>query len=123
MSDWGGAHSAAKAANAGLDQQSAGEVFDAEVFFDKPLREAVAKGEVSKARLDDMARRILRSFFVHGVMDNPVPVKAAKVPYEADRVVARTTLEAGAVLLRNEGGLLPPATPTRACSRAAARRR
>lgn len=107
MSDWGGAHSAAKAANAGLDQQSAGEVFDAELFFDKPLREAVAKGEVSKARLDDMVKRILRSFFVHGVLDNPVPVKAGTVPYEADRMVARSALEAGAVLLRNEGALLP----------------
>ncbi|QWT19658.1 glycoside hydrolase family 3 C-terminal domain-containing protein [Bacillus sp. NP157] len=107
MSDWGGAHSAAKAANAGLDQQSAGEVFDAEVFFDKPLRDAVAKGDVSKARLDDMVKRILRSFFIHGVLDNPVPVKAGKVPYDADRGVARATLEAGAVLLRNQGGLLP----------------
>ncbi|UPG94393.1 beta-glucosidase family protein [Luteibacter aegosomatissinici] len=107
MSDWGGVHSAGRAANAGLDQQSAGEVFDAELFFDKPLREAVAKGEVSKARLDDMAKRILRSLIAHGVLDNPVPVKAGKVPYEADRAIAKAALEAGAVLLRNQDGLLP----------------
>lgn len=105
MSDWGGVHSATKAAMAGLDQQSAGEVFDKEVFFDKPLREAYAKGEFPKARLDDMAKRILRSLFAHGVIDEPM--KNGKVPYAADRVVARDTLEAGAVLLRNEGGLLP----------------
>jgi beta-glucosidase len=105
MSDWGGVHSAAKAALAGLDQESAGEVFDQQVFFDKPLREAYASGQFPKARLDDMVKRILRSLFVHGVLDEPM--KVGKVPYEADRVVARDTLEAGAVLLRNEGNLLP----------------
>ncbi len=105
MSDWGGVHSAAKAALAGLDQESAGEVFDQQVFFDKPLREAYASGQFPKARLDDMVKRILRSLFAHGVLDEPM--KVGKVPYEADRVVARDTLEAGAVLLRNEGNLLP----------------
>src|ERR1700754_2092317 len=105
MSDWGGVHSAAKAALAGLDQESAGEVFDQQVFFDKPLREAYASGQFPKARLDDMVKRILRSLFAPGVLDEPM--KVGKVPYEADRVVARDTLEAGAVLLRNEGNLLP----------------
>lgn len=105
MSDWGGVHSGAKAAMAGLDQESAGEVFDSEVFFDKPLRDSLAKGEFPKSRLDDMARRILRSLFAHGVIDDPV--KGGKPPYAADRVVARDTLEAGAVLLRNEKALLP----------------
>lgn len=105
MSDWGGVHSATKAAMAGLDQESAGEVFDKEVFFDKPLREAYASGQFPKARLDDMVKRVMRSLFAHGVIDEPM--KKTKVPYEADRVVARDTLEAGAVLLRNEAGLLP----------------
>lgn len=108
MSDWGGVHSGAKAALAGLDQESAGEVFDKEVYFDKPLRAAVASGEVPKARLDDMARRILRSLIAHGVIDDPIPTKpVTPVPYAADRIVARDALEAGAVLLRNEGSLLP----------------
>ncbi|WP_240147998.1 glycoside hydrolase family 3 protein [Luteibacter yeojuensis] len=105
MSDWGGVHSGAKAALAGLDQESAGEFFDKEVYFDKPLRAAYASGEFPKARLDDMVKRIMRSLFAHGVIDEPL--KKSKVPYEADRIVARDALEAGAVLLRNEGGLLP----------------
>ena len=50
MSDWGGVHSAAKSVNAGLDQESAGEVFDKEVYFDAPLRTALAKGEVKQAK-------------------------------------------------------------------------
>ena len=105
MSDWGGVHSGAKAALAGLDQESAGEVFDKEVFFDKPLREAYAAGQFPKARLDDMVKRIMRSLFAHGVIDEPM--KPTKVPYEADRGIARDTLEAGAVLLRNQDALLP----------------
>lgn len=105
MSDWGGVHSAAKAANAGLDQQSAGEVFDKQVFFDKPLRKALADGEVPQARIDDMARRILRAMFANGLFD--VPAKPTPIDWDGDGAVSRRAAEAGAVLLRNEGALLP----------------
>jgi len=105
MSDWGGAHSAAKAVNAGLDQESAGEVFDKEVYFDAPLRTALAKGDVKQSRIDDMVQRILRSMFAVGVFQYP----AGKAPIDApaNLKVARETLESGAVLLRNENSLLP----------------
>jgi len=105
MSDWGGVHSAAKAVNAGLDQESAGEVFDKEVYFDAPLRAALAKGEVKQARVDDMVQRILRSMFAVGVFQYP----AGKAPIDpqANLKVARETLEAGAVLLRNVQNTLP----------------
>jgi beta-glucosidase len=33
----------------------------------KPLREAYAKGKLSKERLSDMVRRILRSMFAVGI--------------------------------------------------------
>ncbi|AHX14946.1 beta-glucosidase [Dyella jiangningensis] len=105
MSDWGGAHSAAKAVNAGLDQESAGEVFDKEVYFDAPLRQALAKGEVKQARIDDMVQRILRSMFAAGVFEHPA--KKAPIDSKANLAVARETLEAGAVLLRNDNNLLP----------------
>lgn len=105
MSDWGGVHSAAKAVNAGLDQESAAEIFDKEIYFDAPLREALAKGEVKQARIDDMAKRILRSFFAAGVFEHPA--KKAPIDERANLAVARETLEAGAVLLRNQHGLLP----------------
>jgi len=105
MSDWGGVHSAAKSVNAGLDQESAGEVFDKEVYFDAPLRTALAKGEVKQARIDDMVQRILRSMFAVGVFQYP----AGKAPIDpqVNLKVARETLESGAVLLRNENALLP----------------
>jgi beta-glucosidase len=105
MSDWGGAHSAAKAVNAGLDQESAGEVFDKEVYFDAPLRTALAKGEVKQSRIDDMVQRILRSMFAVGVFQ--YPAGKAPIDAQANLKVARETLEAGAVLLRNENSLLP----------------
>ncbi|MEW9572963.1 glycoside hydrolase family 3 C-terminal domain-containing protein [Rhodanobacter sp. Si-c] len=105
MSDWGAVHSAAKAALAGLDQESAGETFDKEVYFDQPLRAAVASGEVPQSRIDDMARRILRSLFAAGVIDHPA--KPAPIDFDADRKVAQRTEEAGAVLLRNRDALLP----------------
>ncbi|WP_313340927.1 glycoside hydrolase family 3 C-terminal domain-containing protein [Stenotrophomonas sp.] len=105
MSDWGGVHSGSKAALAGLDQQSAGEVFDKAVYFDAPLRLAVAGGTVPQARLDDMVARILRTMFAHGNFDLPpqhVPIDDA-----AGFLAAQRTVEEGSVLLRNAGDLLP----------------
>jgi beta-glucosidase len=105
MSDWGAVHSAGKSALAGLDQESAGEVFDPKVYFDQPLRAAIASGEVPQSRIDDMVRRILRSMFAAGVIDQPV--KAVPIDFAADGEVALHAEEAGAVLLRNEHNLLP----------------
>jgi beta-glucosidase len=105
MSDWGAVHSAAKAAMAGLDQESAGEAFDQEVYFDQPLRAAVAAGQVPRSRIDDMARRILRSLFAAGVMDHPAT--PAPIDFAADARVSQRAAEAGAVLLRNQDELLP----------------
>ena len=105
MSDWGAVYSAGKAVLAGLDQESAGESFDQTVYFDKPLRAAVASGEVPQARIDDMVRRILRSMFAVGVIDHPS--KQGSLDYAADGSVAQRAEEAGAVLLRNEDDLLP----------------
>lgn len=48
MSDWGAVHSTAKAANAGLDQQS-GQELDAAPYFAEPLRTAVDNGQVVRA--------------------------------------------------------------------------
>ncbi len=105
MSDWGAVHSAGKSALAGLDQESAGEVFDSQVFFDKPLRAALASGEVPQARVDDMVRRILRSMFDAGVIDHLA--KPGPIDFAADGAVAQRAEEAGAVLLRNQKNLLP----------------
>ena len=109
MSDWG-AVPGTQAALHGLDQES-GEQLDAEfapggkVWFGQPLKEAVESGKVPAARLDDMARRILRSMFAAGLFDAP-PVKAP-LDFEADGKVARAAGTEGIVLLANKGGALP----------------
>ena len=105
MSDWGATHSGAKAANAGLDQESGADAFDKQPFFKGPLKDALAKGEVSQARLDDMARRILRSLFASGVVEKPV--KIATIDYAAHAKVTQADAEEGIVLLKNDKGLLP----------------
>jgi beta-glucosidase len=104
MSDWGATHSTAKAANAGLEQDS-GFPFDTEPFFGAPLKAAVERGEVSEARLTQMATRIVRSMFAQGLFEHPVSERP--IDLAAHAVVTRTDAEAGAVLLRNEGALLP----------------
>ena len=108
MSDWGAVHSSAKAINAGLDQESAGQAFDKQNFFQGPLKDALAKGEVSQARFDDMARRILRGLFASGVVEKPVKIEA--IDYAAHAKVTQADAEEGIVLLKNDKGLLPLAT-------------
>ncbi|MDQ4086932.1 MAG: glycoside hydrolase family 3 C-terminal domain-containing protein [Pseudomonadota bacterium] len=104
MSDWGGTHSTAQAANTGLDQDS-GFPFDDQPYFGAPLRQALARGEVSERRLDEMAHRILRSMFAHGVIDHPVA--EGPIDFAAHAEVTRTAAERGAVLLKNAGRILP----------------
>lgn len=110
MSDWGAVPGVSAAAN-GLDQQS-GAQLDRKVWFDKPLREAVAKGEVPAERVHDMARRVLRSMFAVGLFDTPSR-QGQPVDYAAGAQVSKATAEQGIVLLKNDRGLLPLAKGAR----------
>jgi beta-glucosidase len=111
MSDWGAAHSSAKAANAGLDQESAGDAFDKQPFFAAPLKADLAAGSVSQARIDDMARRVLRALFASGAVDHPVPTPTSHdlpaATLAAHAKVTQADAEEGIVLLKNDGDLLP----------------
>ena len=112
MSDWGAVHSTVKAANAGLDQES-GQELDRTIFFADPLREAVSKGQVPKARLDDMVARYLTGLIASGAYDAPIPARAVTPPYAEHAAVAQRAAEAGIVLLKNDNGLLPVARTAR----------
>ena len=109
MSDWGAVHSTARAAMAGLDQES-GEQLDTQNFFADGLAQAIHDGEVPAARLDDMARRVLTSIFAHGLAEEPD--SAAPVDFAASERTALLIAREGAVLLRNQG-LLPLPADTR----------
>ncbi|AXJ96243.1 MULTISPECIES: beta-glucosidase [unclassified Sphingomonas] len=106
MSDWGAVHSTVKAAEAGLDQES-GEELDKAIYFGAPLAAAVAKGTVSQARLNDMVARYLTGLIETGAYDNAMPARAETPDYAAHALVAQRAAEAGIVLLKNDGDLLP----------------
>ncbi|MGZ6038808.1 MAG: beta-glucosidase [Phenylobacterium sp.] len=103
MSDWGAVHGVA-AAKAGLDQES-GQQLDKQVFFDAPLKAAVASGEIPAARVHEMAHRYLRALFAAGVIDHPVT--AGGLDTAADALVAARAEAQGIVLLKNNNFLLP----------------
>ena len=103
MSDWGAVHGVGSAL-AGLDQES-GEQLDRQVYFDKPLKAALASGELPAARVSDMSRRILRSMFAAGLFDHPAT--RTPIDYDADAAVAERAAREGIVLLSNPAGLLP----------------
>jgi beta-glucosidase len=109
MSDWGAVHSLG-AATAGLDQQS-GQELDPKVFFDQPLKDAVAHGEIPASKVRDMAHRVLRSLFAEGVIDHPL--SPGGLDTAADGRIAARTAEQGVVLLKNSPGLLPLAASAR----------
>lgn len=105
MSDWGAVHATVRAANAGLDQESAAAAFDQKLYFGAPLAQAIADGRVPQARLDDMVRRILLALFAKGVVDHPIEL--APLDLAADAAISRTDAEQSMVLLKNAGGILP----------------
>ena len=112
MSDWGAVHSTTKAALAGLDQES-GQELDDRIYFADALKADVQAGRVPMARLDDMVARYLTGLIETGAFDTPVPAAPAPIPYADHAVVAQRAAEAGIVLLRNEGGVLPIAASAR----------
>ena len=103
MSDWGAVHSTESALH-GLDQES-GEQLDAQVFFGAPLAEKVKSDPAYRSRLDDMVHRILRTLFAVGVMDRPAQL--APIDYVANGRASQAVAEEGAILLKNDGNLLP----------------
>jgi beta-glucosidase len=73
------------------------------------LWRAVDKGDVPLERIDDAVRRILQVKFELGLFETPYSDRGllSEVGSEAHRAVAREAVAKSAVLLKNEGGLLP----------------
>jgi beta-glucosidase len=100
LTDWGGAHSAAKASAAGLDHEEPGWI-----FYGDELKNEVQSGKVPQAELDDHVHRILRAMFATGVIDDP-PSKSV-VDVVGGLELARAIEEQAIVLLKNDQGQLP----------------
>jgi beta-glucosidase len=100
LSDWGGTHSTAKAALAGLDNEEPGSN-----FFGPALKKAVESGEVPLARLNDMVHRIVRTEFAAGIVDDPPRGRVVDPFRGAD--TAQEIAEQAIVLLKNANNQLP----------------
>ncbi|BBA95791.1 putative periplasmic beta-glucosidase [Actinacidiphila reveromycinica] len=116
VSDWGGVHelivhgfaadgadAARLALAAGLDMEMAGT----HVGDNGPA--LLAAGRIDPTRLDDAVRRVLRLKARLGLFDDPYTDEAAQVsaPTAASRTAAREAAARCAVLLKNDGALLP----------------
>ena len=107
MSDWGAVHSTVKAAMSGLDQES-GQELDHDIYFaPEKIEAAIKAGQITEARIDQMVARILTGVIASGLYDHPTPATAQPIDYAAHAEVAQRVAEAGMVLLRNQGDLLP----------------
>jgi beta-glucosidase len=100
LTDWGGAHSLAKASAAGMDHEEPGWI-----FYGDDMKKAVESGTVPQAELDDHVHRIMRAMFATGVIDDPVQRSVPDVLGGLE--VARKLEEQAIVLLKNEKSQLP----------------
>lgn len=98
VSDWGATHSTLPSLAAGLDL----EMWSGRHFGG--LAELVRAGVVTEARLDQSVRRILAAMARVGLLDGE---RDGEVDHALHRRIALEVALAGAVLLRNEGGVLP----------------
>ncbi len=117
VSDWAGIDqvdadyytAVVKSINAGIDMNMV--PYDAKQFIDA-LTEAVHKGDVTEARIDEAVSQILKVKFDMGLFEHPFSDAnlTKEVGSEEHRAVAREAVVQSQVLLRNENELLPLAT-------------
>ncbi len=109
-SDWGGTHSTAASANAGLDMDMPGN----DGFYGSALASAVSSGSVSTATLNTAVSQILTEMFAFGLFDKPTAGSPAQpATNAADQADATQLAEEGTVLLKNSGSILPLASTTK----------
>jgi beta-glucosidase len=82
--------------------------------FITTLTQAVERGDVPQARIDDAVRRILRVKFELGLFDHPLsdPANRPLAGSDAHRELARLAVRESLVLLKNEQHTLPLAKDT-----------
>ncbi len=78
-------------------------------FFQRNLKAAVIRGEVSRVRIDDAVKRILRQKFRLGLFENPFPDSnlIAHIGSNHHRDIARQAVRESLVLLKHENNVLP----------------
>ncbi len=101
-SDWGAIHSVS-AAEAGADLEE-----PTDQFYGQPLKQAVTDGKIPRAVLNAMVARIMYQLFRFDFFNHPRAATTTAVATTAAHQATSTRIaEAGTVLLKNAGHLLP----------------
>lgn len=101
---------AARALTAGVDMEMSLPLGPISGAYSSSLAKHVQEGRVTKAQLDEAVRRVLEAKFKVGLFENPYAdeSRVATIHNNPDhRSLARVAAQRSAVLLRNEGNLLP----------------
>jgi beta-glucosidase len=100
------ADAAFRALTAGVDMEMSFPLGDVGGAYANSLAGLVNEKRLTTAQIDNAVRRILEVKFKLGLFDNPY-VDESAVKYAEHRQFARVAAQRSAVLLRNEGNLLP----------------
>ncbi|WP_228479430.1 beta-glucosidase [Microbacterium atlanticum] len=108
MSDFGAVHSTAASLMAGMDQE-----LNRPVYFTPALLDAaLAAGEITQARIDEAAFRVVRAYIDGGLFDHPIPaVRVPDTSTPAHKALALELAEQSIVLLKNDDVLPLAAEP------------
>ena len=99
ITDWGAMNDRIEGFRAGCDLSMPG----GSGYMEKEVQKAVQSGALPESAVNDSARRVLE--LVLGAAEKRK--EPCSCDYQAHHVLARQAAEAGAVLLKNESGLLP----------------
>ena len=108
-SDWGAVHTPAALAD-GLDLEMPGRELAGRPggpYFREALKQAIESGAIPMAALDRAVTRILEQMDRFGYLGRKSLGSAGSIDVEGDARMAREIAERGAVLLKNDGGILP----------------
>lgn len=103
MSDWDSAYDAVAAANGGLDLEMPHGTY----MNRKNLEPAIKSGKVSEATIDEKVRHILSTAMMFGWLDRDQTDASISYVDRSNRQTALDSARESAVLLKNEGDLLP----------------
>ncbi len=103
MSDWGAVHETVGVVNAGNDLEMPGPGF----LAPDNVAQALRRGRITQAAVDDSVKRILRTMARVGLLDGPHVPNHALVNSPQHQRLAFEAAAKSMVLLKNDGALLP----------------
>jgi len=103
MSDWDSTYDAVAAANGGLDLEMPHGTY----MNRKNLEPAIQSGKVTEATIDEKVRHILSTAMMFGWLDRDQTDVSISYVDRSNRQTALDSARESAVLLKNEGDLLP----------------